>query len=182
MENVKFLEGQHVFLRPFEKEDAGFFYRWYNDPETRAKIGEVLPTLPQDAEALAARKGSDSVWFAVVRKEDGRVVGEAGLLRMFPAWRTTDLTILVPDAADQGKGYGTEAVNLLLDYAFGYLNYNRVAIGVVGFNTKALAFYKKIGFKQEGIQEQGYYYHYRYSDFIMMRILRDEFKERRHIP
>jgi RimJ/RimL family protein N-acetyltransferase len=94
---------------------------------------------------------------------------------MFPAWRTTDLTIIIPDKANQGKGYGRETICLLMDYAFGYLNYNRISIGVVGFNTNAIEFYKKVGFKQEGIQEQGYYYNYRYYDFIMMRILRDEF-------
>ena len=53
---------------------------------------------------------------------------------------------------------------------------NRVAIGVVGQNTAELNFYKKIGFKQEGIQEQGYYYNNEYSDFIMMRILRQEWQ------
>ena len=57
-----------------------------------------------------------------------------------------------------------------------YYEMNRVAIGVVGQNTAALNFYKKIGFKQEGIQEQGYYYNNEYSDFIMMRILRNEWR------
>lgn len=72
----------------------------------------------------------------------------------------------------QRKGYGTEVINLMLDLAFHQYDMNRVAIGVVGWNTKALNFYKKIGFKQEGVQEQGYYYNNEYSDFIMMRILR----------
>ena len=62
----------------------------------------------------------------------------------------------------------------MVDMAFKEYDMNRVAIGVVGQNTNALAFYRKIGFKQEGIQEQGYYYDGKYSDFIMMRILRDE--------
>ena len=51
---------------------------------------------------------------------------------------------------------------------------NRVSIGVVGLNTEALEFYKKMGFRQEGIMEQGYYYNGEYSDFIMMRMLRSE--------
>ena len=64
----------------------------------------------------------------------------------------------------------------MLDLAFDQYDMNRVAIGVVGQNANALAFYKKIGFRQEGIQEQGYYYNNEYSDFIMMRILRREWK------
>ena len=62
----------------------------------------------------------------------------------------------------------------MLDMAFNEYKMNRVSIGVVGLNTDALEFYKKIGFRQEGIQEQGYYYNGAYSDFIMMRILREE--------
>lgn len=170
-----FLESEHIALRPFEAGDETFFLKWYNDRETRGKIGEVLPTSRAQAEQDLRREGKDSVWFAIVCKESGTVIGETGLLRMFPAWRTTDLTIIIPEGKNQGKGYGTEAINLLMDYAFGSLAYNRIAIGVVGFNAAALSFYKKVGFKQEGVQEQGYYYNYRYYDFVMMRILREEF-------
>ena len=64
----------------------------------------------------------------------------------------------------------------MLDMAFNEYGMNRVSIGVVGLNTDALEFYKKVGFRQEGIQEQGYYYDGEYSDFIMMRILREEWQ------
>ena len=53
---------------------------------------------------------------------------------------------------------------------------HRVSIGVVGLNTGALEFYRKIGFKQEGVLEDGYFYNNEYSDFIMMRILRPEWE------
>lgn len=175
MEHYNFLESERIYLRPFEEGDESFFTKWYNDKETRAKIGEIMPTSKRQAEEIINRTGRDSVWFAVVRKDNNTVIGETGLLRMFPAWRTTDLTIIIPGKENQGKGYGTETINLLMDYAFGYLSYNRISIGVVDFNKSALQFYKKIGFKQEGIQEQGYYYNYKYYDFIMMRILKEEF-------
>lgn len=175
MKNYSFLESKHVYLRTFEDGDEDFFIKWYNDKETRGKIGEILPTSKMQAENIIKRNGKDSIWFAIVCKDNNNVIGETGLLRMFPAWRTTDLTIIIPDKENQGKEYGTEAINLLMDYAFGYLAYNRISIGVVGFNTSALGFYKKVGFKQEGIQEQGYYYNYNYYDFVMMRILKDEF-------
>lgn len=174
----KFLESENIYLRPFIKEDIDFFTKWYNDFDTRAKIGAVDPTSSFKAEKIIERNDKDSVWFAVVRKSDNKVIGETGLLRMFPAWSTTDLTIILPDKEDQHKGYGTETINLIMDYAFGYLNFNRISIGVVGFNDNALSFYKKVGFKQEGLQEEGYYYNYKYYDFVMMRILKREFIER----
>lgn len=181
MDEAIFLESEHIILRPFEDGDEAFFLQWLNDAKTRAKIGETMPTSRTQAKAYTNREGKDCIWFAVVRKSDKQVIGETGLLRMFPAWRTTDLTIIIPNKQDQGKGYGTEAINLLMNYAFGILNFNRISIGVVGFNTKALAFYKKVGFIQEGIQEQGYYYNYKYYDFVMMRILKKEFMQQHNL-
>lgn len=181
MEKTIFLEAEHIYLRPFQEEDAKFFEVWFNDKTTRAKIGETGCTSKEQAMKTVNRNSRDSIWLAIVRKEDDQVIGETGLLRIFPAWGTTDLTIIIPDDADQGKGYGKETINLMMDYAFGYLNLNRIAIGVVGFNENALRFYENVGFKQEGIQEQGYYYNYEYSDFIMMRILKKEFMELHHI-
>jgi len=98
---------------------------------------------------------------------------------MFPAWRTTDLSIIIGEKSVWGKGYGNEAMKLLLDYVFGYLNYHRIAIGVVGTNERALRFYERIGFKQEGIQRDGYYYAHEYQDFVMMSLLEDEYQETR---
>ena len=98
------------------------------------------------------------------------------MLRMFPAWHQTDLTIIIPDPEMQHKGYGSEAIRIMLDMAFHEYEMHRVSIGVVGLNTDALEFYKKIGFKQEGILEEAYYYNDEYSDFIMMRILSQEWK------
>jgi len=152
--------------------------RWVNDPEVRGLIGSTLPMDQQGIDEWFEKSRSDDsrVWFVICTKEDNQVIGECGLLRMFPAWRTTDLSIIMGEKNAQGKGYGTEAINLLLDYAFGYLNFHRVAIGVVGFNDSAIRFYEKIGFKKEGIQRDGYYYNHEYHDFVMMSILDDEFR------
>ncbi len=175
---AKFLIGERVYLRPVEREDFTQLYLWDNDPEIRGLTGEVLPTYQDSFEDFQARLRADSsrVWFAVVVKENDRLIGEAGLLRMFPAWRTTDLSLIIGDRAAWRKGYGTEAMELLLDYAFGYLNFHRVAIGVVGSNERALKFYEKVGFKREGIQRDGYYYDHSYQDFVMMSILENEFR------
>jgi diamine N-acetyltransferase len=176
-----FLIGQRVTLRPIEKSDAGYIQKWCNDPEIRGLTGEVMPTPFANAETYIEkiRDNPERVWFMIVARDTGRVIGETGLLRMFHPWRTTDLSIIIGEKDAWGLGYGTEAIDLLLDYAFGYLNFHRVSIGVVGFNEKALQFYEKIGFKREGIQRDGYYYNYRYSDFVMMSILEHEFRDRK---
>ena len=167
--------GNKVILRAQREEDAAFFAYWYNRPEIMFQCGFHEPTT-QEAELTAIRKpeAEDRDWYAVTDSATGRIVGETGLLRMWPHWSCTDMTIIIPDPEDQGKGYGGEAVRLMLERAFKHYNFNRVAIGVVGLNTKALKFYERIGFKKEGVQEQGYFYDGKFSDFVMMRILKNE--------
>jgi diamine N-acetyltransferase len=178
-DRVEFLVGERVYLRPIESEDLPLVRRWANDPEIRRLTGEVLPMSQAGADEFMekVRQDRERVWFVVVLQEDDRVIGEAGLLRMFHAWRTTDLTLIIGEKDAWGRGYGTEAILLLLDYAFGALSFHRVAVGVVGFNERAIRFYEKVGFREEGRQRDGYYYDHAYHDFVMMSILEDEFRQ-----
>jgi len=99
----------------------------------------VLLKIPHWRKKLAAirrcNESKDRDWYTITDKTK-RVIGETGLLRMFPEWCCTDLTIIIPNPEDQGRGYGTEAIKLMFDLAFNQLNFNRISIGVVGFNTK----------------------------------------------
>ena len=174
-----FLIGERLYLRPLEKSDLGVLQAWANDPELRGLTGETMPLSHVGMEEFfeRVRTDRDRVWFVVVNKETDQVIGEAGLLRMFYAWRTTDLSIILGDKTAWGKGFGTETINLLLDYAFGHLNFHRISIGVIGSNARALRFYEKVGFKREGLQRDGYYYDHAYQDFVMMSILEDEYRD-----
>jgi RimJ/RimL family protein N-acetyltransferase len=176
--STAFLTGERVYLRPIEKEDMPMLCAWMNDPEIRALIGEATPMNQTAADQYFERIQNDAnrVWFVVVEKETGQVIGETGLLRIFYPWRTADLTIILGEPSARGKGYGRETILLLMDYAFGALALHRLSIGVVGFNERALRFYESVGFKQEGVQRDGYFYNHAFSDFVMMSILEDEFR------
>lgn len=175
-----FLAGPSVALRPVERADMELIRRWVNDPEIRALIGETRPLTASGAETYLQKLQTDEsrVWFIIVERATQRPIGECGLLRMMPAWRTTDLSIILGEREAWGKGYGTEAITLLMNYAFGFLNFHRIAIGVVGFNQRALRFYEKVGFQREGLQREGYFYDHQYHDFVMMSILEHEFRAR----
>lgn len=170
------IEGEKVILRRPVDNDAVYFARWYNEPDVMAKCGFTENTTVENELAAIRRciESKDRDWYTVTDKA-GKIIGETGLLRMFPQWHCTDFTIILPDPKDQGKGYGTEVTKLMFELAFNQWNFNRISIGVVGFNTSALRFYEKAGFKREGIQEQGYFYNNEFSDFIMMRILKSEY-------
>ena len=171
------IRGTNVILREQRAEDAPFFARWFSEPRIMFQCGFTGPLDEAEARTMITvdHRTEDSVWFTITDRE-GNILGETGLLRMFPAWHQTDLTIIIPDPGVQRRGYGTEAIRLMLDMAFHEYGMHRVSIGVVGLNADALAFYRRIGFRQEGVLEDGYYYNNEYSDFIMMRILSHEWK------
>jgi RimJ/RimL family protein N-acetyltransferase len=173
-----FLIGERLYLRPLEHDDLAFVRKWANDPAVRRLTGQVTPMSQAAADEWYERVKADRerVWFLIVLKEGERPIGECGLLRMFPAWRNTDLSIILGEKDAWGQGYGTEAIRLLLDYAFGFLAIHRVSLGVVGFNDQALRFYEKVGFRREGVQRDGYFCEHRYYDFVMMSILEEEFR------
>jgi RimJ/RimL family protein N-acetyltransferase len=173
-----FLCGSRIYLRAMEEDDLPCVRIWFNDPEIRRLVGEVAPMSAAGADQFLERIKADEnrVWLTIVLKENERVIGEAGLLRIFYPWRTADLSIVIGDKFYWDKGYGREAILLLMDYAFGSLALHRLAIGVVGFNERALKFYERVGFKREGIQRDGYFSNHQFSDFVMMSILEDEFR------
>jgi diamine N-acetyltransferase len=173
------LASQRIKLRPLVKADLRYLRRWLEDAETRGIIGEPTPMSKADSEEFFRKVSADtaSLWFMVVLNENSKVIGEAGLLRMDPPWRTTDVTVVIWERDEWGKGYGSETLLLLLNYAFGHLGFHRAAIGVVGFNERALRFWAKNGFRKEGVQRDGYLYDGKYYDFVMMSILEDEFRE-----
>ena len=178
--HVEFLSGEKVYLRPIEEVDVPLLHQWANDPEIRGLTGEVRPSTYTATIEFYQRvqKSDDRIWLAIVSRETNQVIGETGLLRMFPAWRTTDWSLIIGEKSARGKGCGMEVAKLMLDYAFGHQNFHRVSIGVVGFNTSALKFYARIGFQREGIQRDGFYHGHRYYDFVMMSILEHEFREK----
>ena len=172
------LIGERIFLRPFSRDDLPYIQKWSGDAELRRLIGEVAPMSRADTEKWYRELlvDKDRVWFAIVLKKGDRVIGEAGLLRMFRPWRNTDMTIIIGEKDEWGKGYGTEAGRLLLDYTFRQLGFHRISIGVVGFNKRALRFWENLGFKKEGVERDEYYYDNEYSDGVMMSILKDEYR------
>lgn len=174
----KAIYGKKIILRSHLKEDAKYFAYRHNQPDIMFKCGfRNITTEEQEINRIELRtKSKDTDWYTITDL-DNRIIGETGLLRMCPEWHCTDLSIIIPNPEDQGRGYGLEAISIMFDLAFTQYDMNRIAIGVVAKNQYALDFYKRVGFRQEGVQEQGYYYDGEYSDFIMMRILSEEWKK-----
>lgn len=113
------IKGNNIILREQKIEDVKFFIYWYNQPLVMFQCGFTKLT---DEEAEKERitighKQKDSVWYTITDLERN-IIGETGLLRMWPDWNCTDLSIIIPDPKIQQRGYGTKAIRLMLSLAF----------------------------------------------------------------
>ena len=98
------IKGNNIILREQKIEDVKFFIYWYNQPLVMFQCGFTKLT---DEEAEKERitighKQKDSVWYTITDLE-GNIIGETGLLRMWPDWNCTDLSIIIPDPKIQQR-------------------------------------------------------------------------------
>jgi RimJ/RimL family protein N-acetyltransferase len=90
--------------------------------------------------------------------------------------RVGRIGIVIGSIEHMGYGYGTEAMKLLIAFAFHEMNLNRLELEVYDFNERAYRCYLSCGFKEEGRLRERQYKNGRYSDVIQMGILRSEWE------
>lgn len=178
MKYFKKLLGDNIYLSPRNTEDVEKFTEWLNDfkiTDYTGRSANVL-TLESEKEYLEQHIG-DEATFSIIRLKDDELIGTIGLEKISHIHRGATLGIFIGDESGRNKGYGTEAVKLILDYGFNYLNLNNINLHVMEFNERAIACYKKCGFKEYGRRRKCYFLNGKYYDKIEMDILADEFKE-----
>ena len=133
-----------------------------------------MTTLPKQRRQTEAPPDDDHE-FSIVLREPERLIGYICLPDPSYADRKAALSICIGEEADRGKGYGAEAIRLLLDYAFNTLRLHNIQLYLNGDNARALACYKKVGFKEFGRRRESKFHGGRYVDEIYMDILDGEF-------
>lgn len=172
------LEGKRIRLRAAQREDMEAICRFNNDLAVEL-AGGGDPPMPQSLERLlaefdadAAKGGRNNAGFII--EADGQCIGQCALFRFDDTAHTAELGITIGARDCWGKGYGREAVALLLDYAFRLRNLHRVWLTVNGRNERAQRCYRACGFVEEGRLRQHVWSAGAYDDLVHMGVLRDE--------
>ncbi len=169
--------GELVYLRPLEPDDADVVHGWYADDRFRIGMGESPTSLARRRrryEEVAARPESDVLRFVVCALADDRPVGRADLFMIDHANGSCGFGIGIGAATDRGRGYGTDAVGALVDFAFGELRMERVWLDTEASNARALAVYRKAGFTDEGPLRHAWFVDGGHMDGRRMSMLREE--------
>ena len=177
MKYFKKLVGDNIYLSPRNTEDVEKFTEWLNDFETTDYIcrSSQIMTLEKEKEYLESHSG-DEACFVIIRLADNELIGTIGLENISHLRRIATLGIFIGDKESRNKGYGTEAIRLILEYGFKYLNLNNIKLDLMEFNERALACYKKCGFKEYGRRRKCNFINGKYYDTIEMDILAEEFE------
>lgn len=177
MGDIRKIEGDRIFLAPFNPADSSLYARWLNQVQT----GIYLSTLPliitsETVENYHASVGAqgDHIFGIWVKKED-RLVGSCGLQQIDFVNRRAQIGIYIGEPEQQNRGLGTETVLLLLDYGFNILNLNSIYLLPYSFNTRAVKCYEKCGFKMNGVYRQARIINGKPFDQLYMDMVAEEF-------
>ncbi len=178
-------EGEHVRLAARDPaKDAEIESRWTHDPDYLRAIGSH-PAVPRSPSYLKRRyetegkdKEKEQFVFGIHARSDDRLLGFVALDHVQPSHGSGVLTIAVGEACEQRHGYRTEALNLMLRYAFAELNLHRLSLNVFEHNQRAIRCYEKVGFVTEGRVRQCFQRDGRGWDLIYMGILRSEWEHK----
>lgn len=177
-----FLVGKRIYLRRIERDDlSGNYFQWLNDQEvTRWLQRGAYPNSIAEMEAYfqgVINSQSDLV-LAIVLNNGDRHIGNIGIHRIHPIFRSAEIGILIGEKDTWGQGYGTEAIGLLVDHAFRRMNLNRLYAGAVDKNTGSISAFEKVGFIREGVSREAYFVEGAYADTVQMGFLYEEWKVR----
>lgn len=150
------IETERLLLRPFRESDAEAFFECCQNPNIGNNAGwKPHGSLEESQEILRSVFISQSGIWAIILKEDGRLIGSVGIIpdpkRENPQARMLGYWL---DESHWGKGYMTEAVQSVLDYGFNTLQLNLITANCYPHNERSQQVLKRHGFIYEGTLHQ----------------------------
>jgi RimJ/RimL family protein N-acetyltransferase len=181
MENL--YQGKLVRLAGIDPEEVSKSFAQWNRDSEYMRLKDTDPPRQHSTKAIKdwsekeLEKNIDMYWFAIRALEDDRLLGDVTLSVINWGSREAFAGIAIGAREFLGKGYGTDAMQLLLRYGFIELNLRRVSLNVFEFNQRAQRSYEKAGFRLEGRQRQYIQREGHRWDIVFMGILREEWME-----
>jgi RimJ/RimL family protein N-acetyltransferase len=176
-DRIPYMRSGETVLRAFRADDISAFRRWWDNFEvTRYMESGWRPSTEAIASSVVQLVESDdrTIIFAVEDGE-GRLIGSCGLYEIFWPGRRAEFRIMLGEPDALGRGHGSRATRMVVEYAFVRANMEVLHLGVNADNVAAVRAYENAGFVREGLRRRFVYAAGEYHDAIVMSILRDEY-------
>lgn len=173
--------GNLVALGPISRDPIPLYQRWINQFDMVRTL--AVPPLPATLDAETSwfdsmAESTSTVMFTIYERDGWQPVGNVSLAGIDFRNGTALFGIAIGEQRARGKGYGTEATMLALDYAFTALGLHNVMLTVYEFNLAGIRTYEKAGFRELGRRRQARFMGGRFWDEIYMDCLSSEFESR----
>lgn len=172
------VRGARVGLGPLRRDLVGEYQRWYNDVSTGETLGLSWPTTFEQELASFERRVTDTreIYFTIYELESLRPVGISNLYDIDARHSRGCFGVTIGAAECRGKGYGTEATRLTLDYAFNVYGLQNVMLTVYEFNVGGIRAYERAGFREFGRRQRCSRMGQKLWDIIYMQCLPEWFE------
>jgi len=175
----KKLVGERCYLSPMDIKDVAKYTEWLNDLEVTTNLGPLYSDIFNiEREEEIMRDLSKKHNYSIIDITTDELIGSVGFLDVNNLNQTAEIGIFIGNKSFWGKGYGGEAMSLLMDYGFKALNLHNIFLVVFSFNQRGQKCYEKIGFKYIGKRREMINRGGKKYDLIYMDILYDEFYEK----
>lgn len=172
-----------IFLRKATLKDAPLIAKWFNDKKNVYYMNPVVRCYHHTAKSIAQdMKNADpgyERWLMICLKSNKKPIGHAGIDELDLYDKRGEIFFLIGDKEEQGKGYGKEALGLLLDHAFKKLKLHSLFATVTPTNKPSLKTIKKFGFKKVGVRREYNNYNGKFVDEILFDLLDRDFLGRK---
>lgn len=170
--------GKNLYLSPLHPDDAIQNTIWMNDLDLTKyllPISSHVFTIDEERNYLEQKNTNNNINFCIVKLENNELLGNCSFSKIDHLHKTAEIGLFIGNEENRNKGYGTEAIKLLLEFGFNYLNLNNIMLKVLSFNERAIKSYEKAGFKVFGKRHQTYFINNEWYDSILMEILREDY-------
>ncbi len=168
------LAGQKIDLCVKRTDDAALeqYLNWMNDEEFIPYLARNnrITDLGEEQNYVNKSAGERDYQFSIVEKGSRRLVGNCGFT-VSRNWQNGNLGICIGEKDCWNKGYGTEAIKMMIRYCFNELNLHRVSLSVAGNNPRAQKCYKKAGMIECGRAHEHLFVAGKWVDLVYMEIL-----------
>lgn len=178
--HYKKIKGANVYLTPLSEEDFASYTKWLNDPEVSLgnhKHHHVVSEKVAKEDLNYFTEHSERYSFGIVFDREDKLIGYGGLFDIDLVHGTATVGIAIGESEYMNKGYGTEALGLMLHYAFNTLNLHNVHLAYDASNIRAEKAYLKLGFKVCGRRREAVRRNGKYYDEVHMDLLEEEFRQ-----
>lgn len=172
------LIGDNIRLTSLMEDDYAIVTEWYNDVAF-LRYYDMVAAVPKSIKSVRKfleefEDSEERYIFAIRNLNTNKLIGVIGFDDIIWSNGVATFFIGIGDKNSTGLGYGREALELILDFGFNELNFHRIQLNVLAYNSSAIALYERAGFIKEGTYREFILRDDKRYDMYLYSILRDE--------